>query len=230
MSHESKEFADQLAQSNGLLFQFLKTEIELGLTFAVIEERYRGQGNPDRHEINKHNANGALEVVDRFKGRLSAESLAEIEANRSESEPLISALGLIGGKLTAKSPILWEYRLFAVLHSAELRLLIANRLNEMHDGQPSDEYQLVQRTCAGDREAARILFCELLGPLAEALGHRWNYPDLPNQLFVHLCENDWRRLRTWKGPGCVKGWARAVCRNLFLAEVKARSGMMPLSE
>jgi hypothetical protein len=92
MPEPSQRFAELFAESNRALFQFLKTEIELGLTFAAIAERYNREGNLERYEINKQNALKALDAIDRFKGRLSEGDLQEIEVGRSKLEDSITAL------------------------------------------------------------------------------------------------------------------------------------------
>jgi hypothetical protein len=92
MSDRSKEFSDLLAQSNQALFQFLKTEIELGLTFAGIAEHYRKKANAELHQANKKYAMKALETIDRFKCRLYVPHLYDIEAGRSRLEKRIAEL------------------------------------------------------------------------------------------------------------------------------------------
>lgn len=92
MPDQSKEFADLLAQSKKALFQFLKTETELGTTFATVAERYRNQRNTERYQINKENARRALETIERFKGRLLDGQLQEVEPGRAKLENLLSKL------------------------------------------------------------------------------------------------------------------------------------------
>lgn len=84
------------------------------------------------------------------------------------------------------------------------------------------------RTCAGDRAAAETLFTTILGRVIDGVSRRWDYPDLLDELFVHLSENDWRRLRTWKGESSLEGWVRVVANRICSAAVQDRRRLVPL--
>src|SRR5579871_6840815 len=76
------------------------------------------------------------------------------------------------------------------------------------------EVDLVRRTCSGDRAAAEELFLTVLGPMLGGIARQWNCEDLPDEFFVHLSEDNWRRLKTWSGKAPFKPWARIVARRL----------------
>jgi RNA polymerase sigma factor (sigma-70 family) len=87
---------------------------------------------------------------------------------------------------------------------------------------------LVERTLAGDRAAAETLFTTVLGRTIDVIARRWDYPDLLDELFVHLSENGWRRLSTWKGESSLEGWVRVVANRICYAEVQGRRHLVPL--
>jgi RNA polymerase sigma factor (sigma-70 family) len=88
---------------------------------------------------------------------------------------------------------------------------------------------LVRRVCAGERAAAAELFTTVLGATVDAIAQRWNYPDLLDDLFVHLSENDWRRLRTWEGRSSLQGWARVICIRICREAVQGSRRLVPLT-
>lgn len=100
-------------------------------------------------------------------------------------------------------------------------------LTDMNDRVVQDA-ALVRRVCAGERAAAAELFTTVLGATVEAVAQRWGYPDLLDDLFVHLSENDWRRLRTWQGRSSLQGWVRVVCSRICREAVKGSSRLVPL--
>lgn len=87
---------------------------------------------------------------------------------------------------------------------------------------------LVGRVCACDRAAAETLFTTVLGRTITAVSRRWNYPDLLDELFVHLSENDWRRLKTWEGRSSLQSWIRVVCNRICSEAVQGRQRFVPL--
>jgi hypothetical protein len=79
-------------ESNKLLLAFLKTEVDLGLTFASLAEFERDAGNTEHYEQSKRNAVTAAETIERFKERLSAPAKMEIEMLASNLIRLVSTL------------------------------------------------------------------------------------------------------------------------------------------
>ena len=103
-------------------------------------------------------------------------------------------------------------------------------LPDQQDGFEPDEIDLVNRTCNGDRAAAERLFIVVLGPTLAAISRYWRCEDLPDELFVHLSENNWRRLRTWSGKADLKSWVRIVARRLSVQMVKGWTRSISLSD
>ena len=93
----------------------------------------------------------------------------------------------------------------------------------------AQEVALVRRVCAGDRTAAAELFTTVLGATVHAVAQRWGYPDLLDELFIHLSENDWRRLRTWQGRSSLQGWARVICSRICREAVQGSRRLSPLT-
>ena len=54
--------------------------------------------------------------------------------------------------------------------------------------------------------------------------------DLADELFVHLSEDGWQRLRTWTGKASIKSWVRIVARNVCGQMVKDWNRSIPLSD
>jgi hypothetical protein len=79
-------------ESLRILFAFLKTEIDLGLTFAARAKYERGTGNAEHYEESKRRAIQAAEAIERFKERLPADAKLEIETGAAELVRLVSAL------------------------------------------------------------------------------------------------------------------------------------------
>ena len=79
-------------ESNKLLLAFLKTEVDLGLTFASIAEFERDAGDTEHYEQSKRHAITAAETIARFKERLPAGAKLEIEALASNLIRLVSTL------------------------------------------------------------------------------------------------------------------------------------------
>jgi hypothetical protein len=88
----SKSFSDLFEDSNRALLAFLKTELNLGFTFAGMAKEYREKANNERFEINKRNAIEALAAIEQFKNRLSDNARCEIERDRFRLETFISTL------------------------------------------------------------------------------------------------------------------------------------------
>lgn len=91
-----------------------------------------------------------------------------------------------------------------------------------------DDAELVRRVCDGDESAAATLFGEVLGPLLACLGRHWQYPELEQDLFLHLQRNRWAALRTWTGRASLKAWVRTVAYRMRLA--KLRRARIPVGD
>lgn len=87
------------------------------------------------------------------------------------------------------------------------------------DGDVTDA-ELVRRVCAGDREAEEYLFGDHLISAVSFLARRYKYEDLPGELYVHLREDAWRRLKTWKGESSLRTWLSQVAVHLCLTQAR----------
>ena len=79
-----------------------------------------------------------------------------------------------------------------------------------------DEKALVAQVVANDYEAIEELFIARCGTAIKFLSARFQYEELLGELYVHLCENDWRRLRTWQGRSSIKRWVEQVAIRICL--------------
>lgn len=86
--------------------------------------------------------------------------------------------------------------------------------NRQHD------LSLIERVCAGDREAAEELFGIRIRRKISHLAKRCSYDDLPGELYLHLTEDNCRRLRTWKGDSSLDSWVQRVAINLSIQRLK----------
>jgi RNA polymerase sigma factor (sigma-70 family) len=78
------------------------------------------------------------------------------------------------------------------------------------------ERGLVDRICGGDMEAFAF-FLKDFGAIAKSVFKDFEQPDELLQNFaVQLWENDWARLRQWRGTGSLRGFVRSVARNQAL--------------
>ena len=88
---------------------------------------------------------------------------------------------------------------------------------------PTDQ-ALVAGLVAGHPRAARA-FLERFGPLVRnlAMGEfrcdEAEARDLLQDLYLHLCEDGWRRLRLWSGQGSLAGYLRTTAKRLLLARL-----------
>jgi RNA polymerase sigma factor (sigma-70 family) len=97
-----------------------------------------------------------------------------------------------------------------------------------------DEVELVRRVCANDPEAVSAFYCDYLIPIAKTVVRSFHASgvapeELANNHFIRLCENNWRRLRTWEGRN-LPGWLRRGCSRLLLEILKDSSRVTPLME
>ena len=74
------------------LTDFLNTEVDLGITFAVMAKHYLETGNFEHYETSKRHALAALEAIDRFKNRLPPDLRMKIEGRSSGLAEAISPL------------------------------------------------------------------------------------------------------------------------------------------
>jgi len=94
---------------------------------------------------------------------------------------------------------------------------------------------LIAALVAGDPQAARI-FVQRFGPIARHIAmHLFRCDEergreLLQQLFLHLCENDWRRLRQWDGRGRLESYVYTIARRLMLREIERGRPEGPLPE
>jgi RNA polymerase sigma factor (sigma-70 family) len=98
----------------------------------------------------------------------------------------------------------------------------------------SAEKDLVSRVRKDDPEGIKQFYCNYLVPIAVRVVRRFaacevEAEELANVAFLHLCEDDWRRLKTWDGQN-LPGWLWIVCSNLFFKMVKGSSRTVPLND
>jgi RNA polymerase sigma factor (sigma-70 family) len=84
----------------------------------------------------------------------------------------------------------------------------------------SGDRALVERVCNDDEDAIEDLLTLRCGSVLRYLSQQYRYEDLKNELYVHLKENNWRRLRTWQGRSPISAWVKQVAIHLCLKQVK----------
>lgn len=89
---------------------------------------------------------------------------------------------------------------------------------------------LVERLCNDDPAAIDELLGVRCGAVIRYFARRYAYEDLPNALYLHLKENDWRNLRTWQGRASLPGWIKQVALNLCRAQLKGIAPSEPLEK
>lgn len=93
------------------------------------------------------------------------------------------------------------------------------------------ERALVERVCANDDAAVETLLFEVCGKKISYIACRFSLE--PEELFVeiylHLREGNWRRLRTWRGESSIRAWMSEVALNYCLRRVQDRQRLVPLS-
>lgn len=94
---------------------------------------------------------------------------------------------------------------------------------------PLDE-RLRDALCSGQSTAQRELLEERCGKMLEFLAHKFDWSDLPGEILLHLQQDDWRRLRTWKGNSSLKTWVETVATRLCLRRLKERRRFVALEE
>ena len=91
-----------------------------------------------------------------------------------------------------------------------------------------EERRLVQSVCLDDASAVEELLFKLCGPMLRRLCEMYNYPDLLGELYLHLKEDEWRRLRTWQGHAPLRGWMKQVAVHLCIKKLKDGLRFTPL--
>lgn len=92
----------------------------------------------------------------------------------------------------------------------------------------AEDRQFVQRICGDDAAAIEELLFKLCGPSLRRLSAMYNYPDLLGELYLHLKEDEWRRLRTWQGRAPLRGWMKQVAVHLCIKKLKEEQRFTPL--
>ncbi len=82
------------------------------------------------------------------------------------------------------------------------------------------DFHLAERLCSDEEAAVVELLVNQCGRSLEYLAGQFDYPDLLGDLYLHLKEEDWRRLRTWEGESSLRHWARQVAVRLCLKKAK----------
>jgi len=94
----------------------------------------------------------------------------------------------------------------------------------------SSDRDLVERVCRDDPDAIEDLLTSRCGSVIRYLSRQYLYEDLRNELYVHLKEDGWRRLRSWQGRSSISAWVKQVAVNLCLKNAKERPAFEPLEK
>ena len=92
----------------------------------------------------------------------------------------------------------------------------------------SKDMTLVARVLINDGCAIEELFIQRCGQEIGFLSIRYRQDDLLGELYFHLSQDDWRRLRTWQGRSSIKCWVEMVAVRICLYRVKDFSRFEPL--
>lgn len=85
------------AQTN--LVNFLRTELELGLTFAQTAQLEANMNNREHFERAREYAMAAIETIHRFESRIADhQALGEIQRRAEDLQKFISSLGIDSSK------------------------------------------------------------------------------------------------------------------------------------
>lgn len=84
--------------------------------------------------------------------------------------------------------------------------------------------------CADDATAIQELFVNRCGTLFQFLSRKFGWDDLQGELYLHLREDNWRRLGTWKGNSSLKTWIQTVAQRLCWRRMKEDRRFVPLEE
>jgi RNA polymerase sigma factor (sigma-70 family) len=92
----------------------------------------------------------------------------------------------------------------------------------------SEDMTLVARVLTNDLCAIEQLFIQRCGQQIAYLSIKYCHEDLLGELYIHLRQDDWRRLRTWQGRSSIKSWVEMVAVRICLYRVKDLSRFEPL--
>jgi RNA polymerase sigma-70 factor (ECF subfamily) len=98
-----------------------------------------------------------------------------------------------------------------------------------------NDHELVSGVGARKEDAVSRLYdlCRAVTePLYYYLGMYglWSQEDMVQELFVLLLENDWHKLKTWKGECSLKTWVGTVANHHFRRAAARRSRTKPLTD
>lgn len=86
------------------------------------------------------------------------------------------------------------------------------------------DQEIIQGLIDRDEKITRDFFFRRCQPLIYALISKFypkgaDYDELVNDLYLHLMENNARRLRQWEGRSSIYQWLKMVARNFFLDKI-----------
>ena len=86
------------------------------------------------------------------------------------------------------------------------------------------DQEIIQGLIDRDEKITRDFFFRRCQPLIYALISKFypkgaDYDELVNDLYLHLMDNDARRLRQWEGRSSIYQWLKMVARNFFLDKI-----------
>lgn len=85
--------------------------------------------------------------------------------------------------------------------------------------------EIVQKLIDQDNRVTQAFFFKHCKPLLQSIirntfDYQVDYDEIVNELYIHLMEDDARRLRTFNFSSSLYGWLKTVAINYFLAEKK----------
>ena len=86
--------------------------------------------------------------------------------------------------------------------------------------QECTDKELVQRILSGDENCVACLLVDQCGKLIKFLERKYSMDGILGEVFLHLREDNWRRLATWKGESSLKSWLKTVIIRLCLKEIR----------
>ncbi|HOX52954.1 MAG TPA: sigma-70 family RNA polymerase sigma factor [Fibrobacteria bacterium] len=89
---------------------------------------------------------------------------------------------------------------------------------------------LWMQVCRNDPTAVEELLNHRCGPLLDYLARHHGWNDLRGEVYLHLREGDWRRLRTWQGRSTLKTWVQTVALRMCYRRMKDDARFVTLEE
>jgi DNA-directed RNA polymerase specialized sigma24 family protein len=119
-----------------------------------------------------------------------------------------------------------------VVRTVEPDVCVCGQQEGQRDQLLQQDRYLIAKVVQGDASAIEELFCNRFGRSAVFLAARFHMAphEILSDLYWHLSEDNWRRLRTWRGDASLKRWLELVSVRLSLKSVKDSARFTPLEE